>query len=199
MKYNDYELLDLIFENDEIAYDIMLKKYKPVIYGKALEYYNYFRDNNYDGFTFDDFLQEGIITFNHTIKKFDVNKGSLFYSFLLVCLTSSFNIMCRNIFAIKNRPLLKYQELDYEVRDVNSFNPYDVIDYCDLYDKLNDYLYSLSLLDYAIIVLRLNAFKYREIMDLLEVSSSHISRVIKVMKKKFNTQFRRVKEGCNYF
>ena len=187
MKYNDYELLDLIFENDEIAYDIMLKKYKPVIYGKALEYYNYFRDNNYDGFTFDDFLQEGIITFNHTIKKFDVNKGSLFYSFLLVCLTSSFNIMCRNIFAIKNRPLLKYQELDYEVRDVNSFNPYDVIDYCDLYDKLNDYLYSLSLLDYAIIVLRLNAFKYREIMDLLEVSSSHISRVIKVMKKKFNT------------
>ena len=40
MKYNDYELLDLIYEHDEVAYDIMFNKYKPIIYNKALEYYN---------------------------------------------------------------------------------------------------------------------------------------------------------------
>ena len=34
MKYNDYELLDLIYDNDEVAYDIMLNKYKPLIYIK---------------------------------------------------------------------------------------------------------------------------------------------------------------------
>ena len=185
MKYNDYELLDLIYDNDEVAYDIMLKKYKPIIYSKALEYYNYLKANHYEGFTLDDFLQEGIIAFNHAIKKFDSNKGTLFYSFLLVCLTSNFNYMYRSILTLKNRPLLKYQELDFEVRDSEAKDPYDVIDDLDIYDELNNYLYDLNIEDAAIITLRLNNFKYREIMDLLEVSSSHISRVIKNLKEKF--------------
>ena len=184
MKYNDYELLDLIYDNDEVAYDIMLKKYKPIIYSKALEYYNYLKANHYEGFTLDDFLQEGIIAFNHAIKKFDSNKGTLFYSFLLVCLTSSFNFMYRSILTLKNRPLLKYQELDFEVRDSRAVDPYASIDNFDIYNKLDDYLDNLSQLDSAIITLRLNNFKYFEIEELLEVSSSHISRVIKAMREK---------------
>ena len=184
MKYNDYELLDLIYDNDEVAYNIMLKKYKPVIHGKALEYYNYLKTNHYEGFTLDDFLQEGIIAFNHAIKKFDSNKGTLFYSFLLVCLTSSFNFMYRSILTLKNRPLLKYQELDFEVKDSSAVDPYDSIDDLDIYNTLDDYLDNLSQLDSAIITLRLNNFKYFEIEELLEVSSSHISRVIKAMREK---------------
>ena len=184
MKYNDYELLDLIYDNDEVAYNIMLEKYKPVIYGKALEYYNYLKTNHYEGFTLDDFLQEGIIAFNHAIKKFDSNRGTLFYSFLLVCLTSSFNYMYRSILTLKNRPLLKYRELEYEVRDSNAKDPYDIIDDLDVYDEVKDYLYSVSIEDAAIITLRINNFKYYEITKLLDVSSSHISRVIKAMKEK---------------
>ena len=184
MKYNDYELLDLIYDNDEVAYDIMLKKYKPIIYSKALEYYNYLKANHCEGFTLDDFYEEGIIAFNHAIKKFDANKGTLFYSFLLVCLTSSFNFMYRSILTLKNRPLLKYQELDFEVRDSRAVDPYDSIDNLDIYNKLDDYLDNLSQLDSAIITLRLNNFKYFEIGELLEVSSSHISRVIKAMREK---------------
>ena len=185
MEYNDYELLDLIYDNDEVAYDIMLKKYKPVIYGRALEYFNYLKTNHYEGFTLDDFYQEGVIAFNHAIKKFDSNKGTLFYSFLLVCLTSSFNFMYRGILTLKNRPLLKYQELDYEVRDSGAYDPYDIIDDLDIYAELATYLYNVSMEDAAIITLRINNFKYYEIEELLDVSSSHISRVIKALKKKF--------------
>ena len=184
MQYNDYELLDLIYDNDEVAYDIMLKKYKPIIYSKALEYYNYLKANHYEGFTLDDFYEEGIIAFNHAIKKFDANKGTLFYSFLLVCLTSSFNYMYRSILTLKNRPLLKYQELDFEVKDSSAVDPYDSIDNLDIYNTLDDYLDNLSQLDSAIITLRLNNFKYFEIEELLEVSSSRISRVIKAMREK---------------
>ncbi len=183
MKYNDYELLDLIDDNDEVAYNIMINKYKPVIYNKALEYYTYLRNNNYEGLTLDDFLEEGLITLNHAIKSFDSNKGSLFYSFLLVCLTSSFNLMLRKIFTIKNRPLLKYQELEYEVKDSKGIDPYDYVDNLDIYNELNDYLYSVSLIDSAIIELRLNDFKYSEIMELLDVGSSKINRTIKMMRE----------------
>lgn len=186
MKYNDYELLDLIDDNDEVAYNIMINKYKPVIYNKALEYYTYLRNNNYEGLTLDDFLEEGLITLNHAIKSFDSNKGSLFYSFLLVCLTSSFNLMLRKIFTIKNRPLLKYQELEYEVKDSKGIDPYDYVDNLDIYNELNDYLYSVSLIDSAIIELRLNDFKYSEIMELLDVSSSKINRTIKMMRERLS-------------
>ena len=186
MKYNDYELLDLIYDNDEVAYNIMINKYKPVIYNKALEYYTYLRNNNYEGLTLDDFLEEGLITLNHAIKSFDSNKGSLFYSFLLVCLTSSFNLMLRKIFTIKNRPLLKYQELEYEVKDSKGIDPYDYVDNLDIYNELNDYLYSVSLIDSAIIELRLNDFKYSEIMELLDVSSSKINRTIKMMRERLS-------------
>ena len=186
MKYNDYELLDLIDDNDEVIYNIMINKYKPVIYNKALEYYTYLRNNNYEGLTLDDFLEEGLITLNHAIKSFDSNKGSLFYSFLLVCLTSSFNLMLRKIFTIKNRPLLKYQELEYEVKDSKGIDPYDYVDNLDIYNELNDYLYSVSLIDSAIIELRLNDFKYSEIMELLDVSSSKINRTIKMMRERLS-------------
>ena len=186
MKYNDYELLDLIDDNDEVAYNIMINKYKPVIYNKALEYYTYLRNNNYEGLTLDDFLEEGLITLNHAIKSFDSNKGSLFYSFLLVCLTSSFNLMLRKVFTIKNRPLLKYQELEYEVKDSKGIDPYDYVDNLDIYDELNNYLYNIGLIDSAIIELRLNNFKYSEIMKLLDVSASKINRTIKTMRERLS-------------
>lgn len=197
MKYNDYELLDLIDDNDEVAYNIMINKYKPVIYNKALEYYTYLRNNNYEGLTLDDFLEEGLITLNHAIKSFDSNKGSLFYSFLLVCLTSSFNLMLRKIFTIKNRPLLKYQELEYEVKDSKGIDPYDYVDNLDIYNELNDYLYSVSLIDSAIIELRLNDFKYSEIMELLDVSSSKINRTIKMMRERLSYISPTVKKSKN--
>ena len=53
-----------------------------------------------------------------------------------------------------------------------------------MYDEVKDYLYSVSIEDAAIITLRINNFKYYEITKLLDVSSSHISRVIKAMKEK---------------
>ena len=93
--------------------------------------------------------------------------------------------MFRDMFRLKHRPLLNYQELDYEVRDSNSVDPYDNIDILDVNKILNDYLYEVSFIDAAIIELRLNNFKYCEIEELLDVNTSQISRVIKNLKKKF--------------
>ncbi len=187
MNYNDYELLDLILENDEIAYSIMLKKYKNVIFSKSLEYYKYLKGYNYTGFVLNDFLEEGLVTLDHAIKSFDSNKGVIFYSFFLACLISSFNLMLRTLFAKKNFPLLNYKELDFEISDSCCIDPYDYMDTKDILDKLKNYLYSLNLEDAAIIELRLNMFKYREIMSLLDVTSSKISRVLKVFKEEFTS------------
>ena len=53
--YNDYELLYLISEEDEIAKDILKRKYAPLIYEKAKEYY---QGNSYNipSFSFDELI-----------------------------------------------------------------------------------------------------------------------------------------------
>ena len=43
---NDYELLDLIYENNEEARELLLKKYQPIIIDIAKKYYN---TNKYHG------------------------------------------------------------------------------------------------------------------------------------------------------
>lgn len=183
MKYNDYELLDLIYENDEVAYNIMINKYKPLVYARAKKYYNRAIINNYIDLSLDDFINEGLLTLDRAIKNFDPDKGYLFYSFLFSCLNSNFNIMLRNLFSLKNKPLLHYHELEFEINDIKQINPYDYISLSFVYEKLKEYLFTIDFIDSAILELRLNNFKYREIVELLNVSSTRINRVINKTRK----------------
>lgn len=182
MDYNDYELLYLLEDNDEIAYDIMLNKYKPIIYNKAKGYYNFLKANNYSSLFLDDFIIRGYECFNKSIGSYDINRGYLFYSFFIKCLDSNYRNFLRSFLTKKNQPLLHYQELDFEICDVNQVDPYEYSDYLYLTDSIKEYLYSLDIVDRAILELRLNDFKYYEIIELLDVNYSKISRVVKKFK-----------------
>ena len=186
MKYNDYELLDLIYDNDEVAYSIMLNKYKPLIYTVAGKYYKYISYKNYTDVSFDDFVNEGFLAFDRALKNFDQDKGYLFYSYLLSCLNSCYIMMLRSLFALKNRPVLHFEDLDYEINDVSQVDPYDDINTLCFSDTLKDYLVNIEFIDSAILQLRLNNFKYREISQLLEVNSTRINRVMNKAKKYLN-------------
>ena len=186
MNYNDYELLDLIYDNDEVAYDIMLNKYKHLIYTVSSKYYKYISYKNYTDVSFDDFVNEGFLAFDRALKNYDQDKGYLFYSYLLSCLNSCYVIMLRSLFALKNRPVLHFEDLDYEINDVSQIDPYDDINTLWFSDSLKDYLVNIDFIDSAILQLRLNNFKYREISQLLEVNSTRINRVMNKARKYLN-------------
>lgn len=186
MDYNDYELLDLILENDEIAYNIIVNKYKKIIYSKASSFCLYLRSYYDSSFvSYDDLIAEGFIALNRAIRSFNPFKETIFYSYFLICLNSNFNLLLRSILAKKNVPLLSYKELDFEISDSSCVNPYDCLDADDKMEFLKEYLYNLGILDSAILELRLQKFKYKEIISLLEVTSSKISRVINKFKEDF--------------
>lgn len=187
MQYNDYELLDLILDKDEVAYSIMLDKYKPLVYKMARKYYNCVVNSYYVGLTLNDFVNEGYLAFDRAIKNFDQDKGYLFYSYLYSCLKSNYSLMLRNLFALKNKPLLHYQELDFEINDSKQIDPYNYINTTVFYDDLKDYLFNIDFIDSAILELRFNNFKYREIVDLLDVNNARINRVISKAKKFLTT------------
>lgn len=187
MQYNDYELLDLILDNDEDSYNILLDKYKPLICKMAKKYYNCAINNYYVELTLNDFINEGYLAFDKAIRNFNQDKECLFFSYLYSCLKSSYGLILRNLFALKNKPLLHYQELDFEINDSKQVDPYNHIDNIVFNDELKDYLLNLDFIDSAILELRFNNFKYREIVDLLDVNNTRINRVVRKAKKFINT------------
>ena len=51
-KYNDNELIYMVQENDESSTDILIRKYRPIIFKLSNEYYKKYTGRIYD---FDDF------------------------------------------------------------------------------------------------------------------------------------------------
>lgn len=78
--YNDYELIYLIRNGNEIALDILLKKYNNLIYKKIIDFKVYNCD-------FDDFFQEGLMILNNAVSEFseEYNKSfTRFFELLLI-------------------------------------------------------------------------------------------------------------------
>ena len=57
-KYNDYELIYMVRENDDISKNVLFDKYLPVIKNMANNYYTKLKGYNCD---YDDFFQEAMI------------------------------------------------------------------------------------------------------------------------------------------
>ncbi len=82
--HNDWELLYLIKEGNQDALDIMFNKYKYFINKKI-------RDFNINDKSREDFFQEGLITLNEAIKKYDDNYNKTFFKFFELLLVRRFS------------------------------------------------------------------------------------------------------------
>ena len=169
--YNDYELIYMVRENND-TYDLLFEKYNPIIRKLSYEYYNKFKDYGYD---YEDFLQEGNIAFQRAIIKYDDEKDSLFYTFVIVCIRRSLITFCRNISNgrknIANTFYVDYEDcIAEDIReDISSiFNEKEI---CIL---LNDAIWELDIDRSSIFELKLNGFSYREIGELLDIPASTV-------------------------
>lgn len=75
IQYNDNELLYLISENDEIALDILIEKYQPLIKNRLIKFK--IKQTN-----FEDFYQECLMTFHKCIQKYREDKKIAFATYL---------------------------------------------------------------------------------------------------------------------
>lgn len=75
---NDYEILYMISEGEEINFEILVNKYRPLIYNKIKEYEKFFKKFGYE---LDDLMQLGYITLYKTSRKYDIYNQSMFYTY----------------------------------------------------------------------------------------------------------------------
>ena len=158
---NDYYLIDMICENDELSYGMLFDKYRPLIKKIASNFYRNYK--NY-GYEYDDFLQEGYLGFYKALKKFNLNKSVLFYTFVSLCVNRQL-ISFVNKIASKayNYILLPLDEYDLIYTGVKENNDYY------LEELINEVINESSIEDASVFELRYNNFSYKEIEVLLDI------------------------------
>ena len=158
---NDYYLIDMICENDELSYGMLFDKYRPLIKKIASNFYRNYK--NY-GYEYDDFLQEGYLGFYKALKKFNLNKSVLFYTFVSLCVNRQLISFVNKISSKAcNYILLPLDEYDLIYTGVKENNDYY------LEELIKEVINESSIEDASVFELRYNNFSYKEIEVLLDI------------------------------
>ena len=96
-EFNDYELLYQIKDNDEQAYEILEKKYMPIVISKFNS-----NSNSLYGMTLSDFTQEYRISLLKAIENYKENASS-FKTYLTICLEGQIHNLIRENFKLSNK------------------------------------------------------------------------------------------------
>lgn len=170
-KYNDNELIYMVQENDESSTDILIRKYRPIIFKLSNEYYKKYTGRIYD---FDDFYQEALFSFYKAIHTYNSSKSVLFYTYVVMCIKRALSSFGRVVFSNKNRDDgIDINELEYCIEDTVE-NPIIRDSYNGLQNVVRNVIFSLPIESGSILELRINGFTYKEIGILLDIPMSSV-------------------------
>lgn len=188
-EYNDYELIDLVSEENEEANNIIFKKYEPLIVSLAKEMMNYVHNNGID---LNDMIQEGMIGLNNAIKTFKEAKETLFYTYARTCIKRKMIDLIIASNRQKNQALNNSisfdrdddSDLSYLVKDELS-NPENLLIKEENKTEIMDYaMKELSTIEFQIFQLRINGFSYKEIAEILDITTKQIDNTLRRIKNK---------------
>lgn len=189
---NDYELVYLIRESDELAYNLLYEKYQPLITHYAKQYYS---SNNDIGLDIDDLYQEGMCAFENALGKYD-NETCLFYTYVTICIRREMEKLIKTYRRHKNSILNEANSLNKYVRGMGELNYEDIIG-DDKYSVegtvidsftstfIHAFKYELDFEKANIFELRLNGFTNKEISVLLDAEQKTIDNMLRKIRKKF--------------
>lgn len=192
-EYNDFELLYLTCEENEEAYDILYKKYRPIVEIKAKKNLVYVKSR---GLEFNDLVQEGMIGLSEAIRDFKTQKEVKFSTFATMCIERQINSAITKANRKKHRTLNESLSLDDKTSDDNKSLIETVFDKNDtdpsqylidletkneLYEKIRHKLtkYEIDVLD-----LRVKDYSYIEIAVKLNKSYKSIDSALQRIKSK---------------
>ena len=189
--YNDYELIYMVRESDDISRDILYEKYKPIMMNIVSDYYNKFSDYGYD---YDDFLQEAYISFQKALRFYDDSKSCLFYTFAIMCIKRGLLSFCRKI-SCERRNLSSYNLVDIDNCIIvdNNVDINNSIIYNDFENKLKGLMLDFSFDISNVFELRINGFTYSEIGTILDIPLSTVNFRCRKVKKAIESLF------CDYY
>ena len=173
-KENDNELLNRIRQHDDLAMEIMIEKYKPLIYTNIIRYH--FPINEQE-----DYLQEGILVLVKAIEKYrddlsDHKSPKTFTRYFELLLHNRFNSLYRKIRTQNQYVLLNDNQIQ-NIIDQN-ITPSESPEFnTGKLSKLEDKVFNLYFIQ---------GLDIKDIGDLLKLSNKQVYNTIFRIKKKIN-------------
>lgn len=197
---NDYELLYLIAEKDEDAYNSICNKYENVVKMQANKIY---KSSKYLGISYEDVYQAGLYGLNMAINHFDEKEGTLFYTCANTFITREMVVFIRSHSRCKHNVLSDSLSLDTEIdtdgniildfienKDNNIKDFYE----SDSIKKIIEFKYELSFLHSQIYELRLNNFTNLEISILLDLKYKTVDNAMRSIKDKLKKRLNKIEQ-----
>ena len=178
-------------ENDTIALEYLIEKYKKIVRIKARGYYIMGGDS-------EDIIQEGMIGLYKAIRDFDESKQVNFYSFAVLCITRQIHTAIKSANRQKHIPLNSSLSLDRAVYEENEdltyidtftnndiTNPESLIISSENKTALEKRISeSLSTLERRVLFLYLRGKSYVEIAAIIGKDEKSIDNALQRIKKK---------------
>ena len=115
--YNDNELIYLAREQNEIAYEILQKKYTPIILKEAKNFKNVYPNI---GLELNDYILEGRFALDKAIYYFDEKYDNLFFTYAVNCIHLGLLTFIRKNKKFSGIEELSHQ-LDQDKRDIKQY------------------------------------------------------------------------------
>lgn len=185
---NDYEILYLVKENDEINYEIIYEKYTPLVYKLACKYKKICLKFGYE---INDIMQVGYMALFKAVEAYRYEDESMFYTFLTHVIENAIISEIRKNNTLKCRVLNEC--FSYDVLVPNTNNSYiDIIkdvknEISILEDLENEYQWivfknTLPFDVACVFELKYNGFCNEEIAILLNRNICAVNDDIKIIK-----------------
>ena len=186
MKYNDYELVYMVNDNEE-ALSLLVKKYEPLF--RKLSY-SFTHKYKYKGLDVEDIVQHCRIALCQVVDKYDPGRDVLFYTYLLVCIKGAIFNYIRNF--IDKPDCYNYMDFDdYDNSDefIMNFDVYDNYVSYEIQEKIIEFKNSLLDIHSQVFELRYNDFSYKEIARLLSITEKRVDNILLSVRKKLEKYF----------
>lgn len=196
-KYNDYELIDVISENNEEALELIINKYQPII--KYIANKKLKIASNL-GMDISDLYQEGLIGLLEAIRDFKDTKKVSFYTFASLCIERQMNTSLTKHNRKRDQILNNAISLDKKIVDSEK-TLLEIVEPINNITALNDIialeseteLYTnikneLSEFEKKVFDLKINNYSCDEIASKLNVTSKKIYSAMRRIKDKIKKQ-----------
>ncbi len=179
--FNDYEILYMVCDGDN--FNILYKKYQPLIYKTVKTYYRLFKEYGYE---IDDLMQIGYITLYKSVNLYNQD-SVLFYTYFLKALKKNLNNEVRKNETNKRKVLNGSFSYDNIIPNTD-------ISYIDIIpskdnniDEFNRKIIlfknSLSFINSCIFELYFNGYSINEITNILNKERKEIIEGLKEIRK----------------
>lgn len=194
--YNDYELVEFIYEGNEEANNIILEKYTPMINNLASKMIKHCNNNGID---YNDLCQEGYIGLNYAINHFNEEKNTVFFTYVKKCIERKMISTIISSNRLKHRFLNESISFDNEKNTLDKTlrdelnNPEFIVESLELEENLiKNIKKKLTNLEEQVFELLISDFNYKEISDILDKDKKAIDNAIQRIRNKFKEELNKL-------